>query len=130
MTEPTRISLELTITVHHRQLAEHGGLEGVRDEGMLRSALARPQQMFHYSDRKPDLPALAAAYAYGIARNHAFVDGNKRTAAVVCETFIDLNGLRLVAENAEIYPMFLGLAEGSITEAQLADWLRAHLARS
>ncbi|HET7597636.1 MAG TPA: type II toxin-antitoxin system death-on-curing family toxin, partial [Burkholderiales bacterium] len=81
----------LVLPLHDRQLAEHGGTSGVRDEGLLESALARPQQLHAYGDPAPDLAELAASLAYGLARNHPFVDGNKRTAAVACETFIELN---------------------------------------
>lgn len=124
MDEPIWISKELTVAIHSRQLAEHGGQDGVRDPGLLESALARPRQMFAYSDPKPDVWSLAASLAYGIARNHPFLDGNKRTAMVACETFLNLNGVQLTAENTEVYPIFLGLAEGSVTEDELARWLR------
>ena len=87
---------------HDRQLAEHGGSSGVRDEGMLESALARPQQLQAYGDPPPDLADLAASLAFGLARNHPFVDGNKRTAAVACETFIMLNGASLDATDLEL----------------------------
>ena len=87
--------LEETLTaIHHRQIAEHGGGEGLRDEGLLASALARPQNLLAYAESPPDLASLAAAYAYGIARNHPFVDGNKRTALVATRTFLILNGSR------------------------------------
>lgn len=111
---------------HAEQLAEHGGGEGARDAGLMASALARPQNLVAYGD--PDAPALAAAYAYGIARNHPFVDGNKRTAAVVSETFLMLNGYDLTASDAEIVVAFVALAAGELTEAELADWFRQHTA--
>jgi death-on-curing protein len=123
--EPIWISLELASAIHERQLAEHGGPEGIRDQGMLESALGRARQQFAYSDPAPDFPSLAAAYAYGIARNHPFVDGNKRTAAVLCEVFLELNGYRLVADDADLYPIFMALAAGEIEEDELADWLRS-----
>lgn len=113
--------------VHLRQLAEHGGGEGVRDEGLLRSALARPRNLLAYGDPPPDLAALAASYAYGIARNHPFVDGNKRTALVVCRLFLLLNGADLTAPQEEKYSTFLRLAAGELTEDELALWLREHL---
>src|SRR5882757_1369535 len=100
----------LALAIHDRLLAEHGGSSGVRDEGLLESALARPQQLYAYGDPAPDLAALAASLAFGLARNHPFVDGNKRTAAVCCETFIELNGARLTAEDVELFPQFLALA--------------------
>ena len=117
----------LALTMHDRQLAEHGGGSGVRDEGMLDSALARPQQRYAYGDPPPDLAELAAALAFGLARNHPFVDGNKRTAAVACETFILLNDATLEASDDELYPLYLGLAEGSLDEAEFAAWLRPRL---
>jgi death-on-curing protein len=123
----TWISRTLALAIHDRQLAEHGGGTGVRDEGLLDSALARPQQLFAYGDPPPDLAALAASLAHGLARNHPFVDGNKRTAAVACEVFIVLNSGRLQATDPELYPQYIGLSEGSISEADFATWLRAHL---
>jgi death-on-curing protein len=124
---PIWIDARLAQSVHARQLAEHGGLDGVRDPGLLDSALARPRQLFAHSDPSADLAAMAAAYAYGIARNHPFVDGNKRTAAVVCETFLNLNGGNLDATDAEMVLIFLDLAAGSLSESDLADWIREHL---
>src|SRR5919198_1691842 len=94
----------LVLAVHDRQIAEHGGSAGVRDEGLLESTLARPQQLHAYSDPAPDLADLASALAYGLARNDPFIDGNKRTAAVCCETLIELNGATLDAEDAELFP--------------------------
>lgn len=109
---------------HAEQLAEHGGGEGIRDAGLLASALARPQNLAAYGE--PDAAALAAAYAFGIARNHPFVDGNKRTAAVVSETFLALNGYALSASDAELVVAFVALAAGDLTEDELADWFRQH----
>jgi death on curing protein len=109
------------------QLAQHGGLDGLREPGMLSSALARPKNLFAYGSPKPDLAALAASYATGIARNHPFVDGNKRTAYVVCRTFLKLNGTDFVANDDEKYKTFLGLADGSLSEEMLAAWIRLHL---
>lgn len=117
----------LALAVHDRQLAEHGGGTGVRDEKLLDSALARPQQLHVYGSPPPDLADLAAALAFGLARNQPFVDGNKRVAAVLCETFLVLNGARLLANDLELYPQYLGLAEGSLSEADFAAWLRSHL---
>ena len=113
---------------HAEQLAEHGGGEGVRDEGLLDSAMARPRNAAAYGE--PDAVELAAAYAFGIARNHPFVDGNKRTAAVVSETFLALNGYRLEASDAELVVAFLALAAGELSEDELADWLRERLRAS
>jgi death-on-curing protein len=116
----------VALAAHAEQLAEHGGDDGVRDEGALESAMARPRNMANYGN--PDAAALAAAYAFGIARNHPFVDGNKRTAAVVSETFLAFNGYSLTASDAELVVAFVALAAGELSEEELADWFRAHLA--
>ena len=121
------IGKALALAIHDRQLVEHGGSGGVRDETLLDSALARPQQLHAYGDPVPDIAALAASLAFGVARNHPFVDGNKRTAAVLCETFIVLNGATLDADNVELYPMYLSLAEGSLAEGEFAAWLRERI---
>ena len=121
------IERALVLALHERQLAEHGGGLGVRDEGLLESALARPQQLHAYGDPPPDLAALAASLAFGLARNHPFVDGNKPTATVACELFLVLNDATLQASNIELYPVYLSLAEGSLDEAGFADWLRPRL---
>jgi death-on-curing protein len=118
---------DVVLAVHLRQLAEHGGGEGIRDEGLLRSALARPQNLLAYGNPSPDLAGLAAAYAYGIARNHPFVDGNKRTALIVARLFLLLNGVDLVATQEEKYSTFLALAAGELAEEDIANWVRAHL---
>jgi death-on-curing protein len=117
----------LVLAIHDRQIAEHGGSAGVRDEGLLQSALARPQQLHAYGDAAPDFADLTAALACGIARNHPFVDGNKRTAAVCCETFLELNGATLEAGDLELFPRYLALAEGKLAERDFAAWLRARL---
>ena len=120
------IATEVALAAHAEQLAEHGGGEGARDAGMLDSAMARPRNLADYGD--PDAAALAAAYAFGIARNHPFVDGNKRTAAVVSETFLVLNGYALDASDAELVVAFVALAAGELSEEELADWFRRHAA--
>ena len=120
--------LEETLTaIHHRQIAEHGGSEGLRDEGLLLSALARPQNLLAYGEPAPDLASLAAAYAYGIARNHPFVDGNKRTALVAARTFLILNGVDVEATQDDKVLTFLNLAEGTISEEELANWIRQRI---
>lgn len=129
MDDPIWIGTELTLAIHQRQLAEHGGQAGVRDQGLLESALGRPRHLFAYADPTPDIPALAAAYAFGIARNHAFIDGNKRTAYVVCRTFLILNGFDMTASKLERYQYFLALAAGEIEEDAFALWLGANCAR-
>jgi len=118
---------ETVIAIHQRQISEHGGIEGLRDEGLLSSALARPQNLLAYAQPRPDLAALAAAYAYGIALDHPFVDGNKRTALVAARTFLLLNGVNLEASQDEKYLTFLQLAAGTLTEDQLADWIRKRI---
>lgn len=121
------IGKRLALAIHDRQLAEHGGGSGVRDEALLESALARPHQLFAYGDPPPDLAALAASLAFGLARNHPFVDGNKRTAHVCYRAFLALNDAELVATEEEKYIAMLSLAEGSLDEAGFTDWLRKHL---
>jgi len=120
------IATDVALAAHAEQLAEHGGGEGVRDAGALESAMARPVNLSLYGE--PDAAALAAAYAFAIARNHPFVDGNKRTAAVVSETFLALNGHTLGASDAELAVAFVALAAGELSEDELADWFREHIA--
>ena len=121
------ISKALALAIHDRQLAEHGGGGGVRDDGLLDSALARPQQLHAYGEPPPDLAGLTASLAYGLARNHPFVDGNKRTAHVCYRVFVMLNGGELIASDEEKYAAMLGLADGSIDEAEFAAWLRTRI---
>lgn len=122
------IAAEVALAAHAEQLAEHGGGEGVRDMGLFESAMARPRNLAQYAE--PDAAALAAAYAFGLARNHPFVDGNKRTAAVVSETFLVINGFVLGATDAEIVVVFESLAAGELSEDELADWFREHISAS
>lgn len=117
----------LVLAIHDRQIAEHGGSAGLRDEGLLESALARPRQLDAYGEPAPDLAGLAAALAHGLARNHAFVDGNKRTAHVAYRAFLALNGAELIATDEEKYVSMLALAEGKLTERDFAAWLRERL---
>ena len=117
----------LALAIHDRELSEYGGTTGVRDETLLESALARPEQRYAYGDPAPDLADLAASLAFGLARNHPFVDGNKRTAAVCCETFIELNDATLDADDVALFPMYLTLAEGALAEKDFAGWLRQHM---
>ncbi|MEL1265227.1 type II toxin-antitoxin system death-on-curing family toxin [Pseudoxanthomonas putridarboris] len=134
------IGRTLALAIHDRQLAEHGGGGGVRDDGLLDSALARPQQLgsgplprlrgrvgVGASAEMGGLADLAASLAFGLARNHPFVDGNKRTAHVAYRVFIALNGGELVASDEEKYVAMLGLAEGSLGETEFADWLRPRI---
>lgn len=124
--DPVWVSADLVEAVHERQIAEHGGGSGIRDRGLLESALAKPQQLYAYGEEDVDIPALAAAYGYGIARNHAFVDGNKRTAYVVMRLFLVLNGWELVALMPDRYTTMLALAAGDLSESELVEWLRTN----
>ena len=120
------IDAQTLYLVHDEQLAEHGGGSGLRDQGLLESALAKPQQIAHYksSPPLPDAADLAAAYGYAIAQNHPFIDGNKRTAFVAIELFLALNGLELTASDADCVITMLTLAAGELSEADLAAWVR------
>ena len=111
--------------VHGEQLAEHGGLAGVREPNALASALARPQQLDSYGE--PDVADLAAAYGYGLARNHPFIDGNKRTAFVAVELFLDLNNVSLSASDADCVLTMLKVATGEMKETDFASWTRSHI---
>ena len=111
--------------VHEEQLAEHGGASGVRDEGLFDSAMSRPLNLVAFG--KPDAAALAAAYGFGLARNHPFIDGNKRTAFVAVELFLMLNGFDLLADDAQCVLDMLALAAGDLSEEEFADWLRQHI---
>lgn len=113
--------------VHDEQLAEHGGGSGVRDAGLFESALARPQQLAVYG--QPDIAEIAASYGYGIARNHPFVDGNKRTAFVAVQLFLMLNGFRLAASDPDYVLTMLAMAAGEISEAEFAAWVRSHITK-
>lgn len=121
---PTWILKATVLALHDEQIAEHGGLPGIKDEGLLESAIARPENLYAYG--KPDIIELAAAYGFGIARNHAFVDGNKRTSMVVTELFLDLNYHELTATDAEVVRVWMGLADSQsdMTEAKFTEWLR------
>ena len=117
---------DVLYAVHDAQLAEHGGLTGVRDAGLFASALARPQNAA--ADGTPDHAELAAAYGYGIARNHPFIDGNKRTAFVAVELFLALNGFELLADDTACVLTMLAIAAGELEEAAFAEWIRANSA--
>jgi death-on-curing protein len=121
VSEPVWLRLEAILAAHDDQLAEHGGGAGIRDQGLLESALARPLNLHAYGE--PSLSKLAAAYAFGIAKNHPFIDGNKRTALVAAELFLGLNGHDLTATDAQCVEEFLALAAGEITEEELAVWI-------
>jgi len=120
------IQRNVIVAAHSAQLAEHGGVAGTRDAGLLDSALARAENLAAYGE--PDIAALAAAYGFGIVRNHPFVDGNKRAALIATELFLALNGFDLVVGDAECVVTILGLAASEIDEAEFAAWLRTHIA--
>jgi len=118
------VTKSVVLAIHEQQIAEHGGTAGVRDIGLLESALARPQNLAAYTE--PDIAAMAAAYGFGVARNHPFLDGNKRTSYVVTFSFLRLNGIDVRADEATKLDLWLRLASGDVTEEQLAEWLRSH----
>lgn len=122
MNQPLWVSEKLVTTVHEMLLAEHGGLSGIRDEGLLQSALNKPQQLFRYQPEST-LFDLATAYSFGLAKNHPFVDGNKRIAFTIATVFLELNGIIFDAPEAEVVVFFEGLAGGKISEETLAQWL-------
>jgi len=122
--EPVWVEIDVVLAIHDEQLAEHGGQPGVRDPGLLESALGRPRNQFAYGE--PSITRLAASYAFGISRNHPFLDGNKRTSLVVAELFLELNGYELIASDAQCVATFLQLAAGELTEDQLAEWITAN----
>jgi death-on-curing protein len=115
--------------IHSDQRREHGGLHGVRDENVLESALARPQQKWHYRE-ETDSPALAAAYAFGLVRNHPYRDGNRRIGFLAMVTFLGINSYTFDATDADVVTQFVALAAGNVSEARLADWIRDHARRS
>ena len=122
MTDWRWVDHRVALTLHAEQLRAWGGGQGIRDQGMLESALARPRNLAAYD--QPDAADLAASYAFGLAKNHPFVDGNKRTALVVCETFLNDNGFELNASDAELAVLFEDLAAGELSEDDLAEWFR------
>jgi len=123
--EPVWLDTRLALAIHDRQLAEHGGPAGLRDRGALESALARPRNQWEYGE--DELCVLAAAHAFGIARNHPFTDGNKRTAWVLARAFLALNSAELTFRPEEAVLTVQALAAGELSEAELADWFRAHI---
>lgn len=123
--EPKWLTRMVVDAIHNDQLREHGGLPGVRDENLLESALARPRQKWHYSDRT-DAPTLAAAYAFGLVRNHPYRDGNKRIGFLAMVTSLGVNGHDFSATEAEVVTEILALADGSVSEETLVDWIRTH----
>ena len=124
--EPIWLEARDALAIHDRQIAEHGGLSGVRDLALLDSALSRPVNIWHYGE--DDVSKLAAAYAFGIARNHPFSDGNKRTAWVLARLFLTLNGYTLAFIAQDAIATVIALAAGELPEDELASWFREHLA--
>ena len=121
MKEPIWLNREDCLAIHEMMLAQHGGLAGVRDEGLLESAIAKPQHLFAYSS--PTLPEMAASYAAGIVLNHPFLDGNKRTGFIVAATFLELNGMDFSATEESVVEMTLALVSGKVKQADYAEWL-------
>ena len=120
------VGLTTVLAIHEEQITEHGGSAGVRDQGLLSSALDRPKNIAAY-EPDCDLPRLAAAYGYGIAKNHPYVDGNKRTALVVTETFLNLNGLDLTTNDASCVTVMQAVADGTMKEEEFARWIRENI---
>lgn len=127
MIEPQWIRLDVVLAIHAEQLAEHGGLEGLRDRSGLESAIASPRNLLAYGNPTPGIAAMAAQYAFAIGCNQVFIDGNKRTALVVCRTFLILNGHDLNASQEEKYTVIMKLANREIDVGKLAEWIRARL---
>ncbi len=119
---------EILLAAHDEQLAEHGGATGIRDPGLFESALARPRNVAAYG--QPDAASLAAAYAFGLAKNHPFIDGNKRVAFIALEYFLQLNGFLLTADDSQCVLVMLSVASGALGENDLADWIRKHMKRA
>jgi len=126
MQQPKWITRAWVNAIHTDQIRQYGGSLGIRDDGLIESALMRPQHQWTYEE-EIDLADLTAAYGFGLAKNHGFIDGNKRVAFQVMYVFLGLNGLRLVAQEVEVVEVMLGLASGYLTEAALAGWIRDHV---
>jgi death-on-curing protein len=126
--EPQWLSRVVVDAIHNDQLREHGGLPGIRDENVLESAMARPQQKWHYAE-KTDIASLAAAYGFGLVKNHPYRDGNKRIGFLAIVTFLGINGHDLEATDAEVIAEILALADGRVSEEELTDWIREHSAK-
>jgi len=126
MIEPIWMEMIDAVIIHDMELAAHGGSSGMRDAGMLESALGRPRNVWVYGETPPSLAKLAAAYAFGISSNHPFIDGNKRTALVVSFAFLDTNGIAVTASQEDAYVTILALAAGEIDEQQLTGWFEAN----
>lgn len=123
MKEPNWINVEVLLAIHSEIIFEHGGIAGIRDRNLLESTCAASKQLYHYSNPKPTICALAAHHAFSLTRNHPFRDGNKRMSALICELFLELNHYTLSASDEEAYFIFLDLAAGTVTELELMHWL-------
>ncbi|HVZ70308.1 MAG TPA: type II toxin-antitoxin system death-on-curing family toxin [Rhizomicrobium sp.] len=128
MSEPAWLNRHVLEILHGESIAEHGGADGLRDEGLFESALARPQNLFAY-EGVTDIARLAACYGFGLAKNHAFVDGNKRIAFIATGLFLRLNGYRLVADQVQATLTVLSVASGACSENEYAEWIRRHMQR-
>lgn len=124
------LAIAVVLAIHDEQIAEHGGTDGVRDMNVIESAIARPRHLLNFGDPTPDMAALAASLAFGLAKNHGFVDGNKRTSAVATEAFLILNGFKFTASDAEIVQVWADVGAGQMAEDKLAVWLRAHILKT
>ena len=128
MKEPIWLNREDCLAIHDMMLAQHGGLAGVRDEGLLESALSKPQNLFTYGS--PTITEMAASYATGIILNHPFLDGNKRTGFMVAATFLELNGMNFIATEESVVEMTLALASATLKQAAYAEWLAQNSSKS
>ena len=124
MREPNWIPSTAVRAIHQELIAEHGGLPGVRDQNLLESALARPKNLWAYED--PNMFDLAAAYGFGLAKNHPFLDGNKRVALAAISVFLEINHYQLVADEAQAVEVILGLAGGAVSQKELSRWMQRH----
>ena len=122
MSEPIWLTVEIAVAIHEAQLAEHGGPSGIRDAGMLESAIERARNKFAYGET--DMATLAAAYGFGIARNHPFIDGNKRTSLMAIYTFLGVNDVEFIVAEEDFAAIILSLAAGEVSEESLARWIR------
>lgn len=128
MSEPEWLTATMAVAIHDEQLLIHGGLSGIRDAALLESALDRPRNKWAYENA--ELPTLAAAYGYGLAKNHPFVDGNKRTSLLAIYTFLGINGIEFIVDEAEAAAMIFALAAGEVSEENLARWIKDKWPRS
>lgn len=124
------ITIADVLAIHDEQIAEHGGSDGVRDMSVIESAVARPRHLMSFGEPVPDMAALAASLAFGLAKNHGFVDGNKRTSAAATEAFLNLNGCNFTASDEEIVQVWVNIGAGEMPEAEIASWIRDRLTKA